>query len=174
MSYAVTLDVSGMAAVKAEVGEERLKRDLALIHRKLAFMSLALIIRTCSVDTGRARAGFLALFRKHGISVETDFRRPPPGGNVGAMDSRAISEGEALGRVDIDDPLLIQIANAVEYVQFINSGTARMGGTGFIDKAILKTMQHAKKVLDWYVSAVLNGRATATDDPRQGPGEIPA
>jgi hypothetical protein len=175
MGYRCTLSVSGMDSLREIVDPVRLSKDLEHIHRKLAFMSLEHAIRTCSVDTGRARAGFLALHTKHGISAANVMRRTPPGGAGGRPDPAAEAEGKAKSRLLVDRPFEIRLANTVNYVEFINSGTSRMRGTGFLDKTIQKTITHAQKVVDWYVTAKLSqvGLGKVKSDPSEGPGEIP-
>lgn len=175
MGYTCTLSVAGLDAVRSIVDPAQLSRDLSMIHRKLAFMSLEYAIRTCSVDTGRARAGFLALHTKHGKSGAAVMRRAPLGGSGGRPDPAAIAEGMAAGKVLADRAFEIRVANTVRYVEFINSGTSRMQGTGFLDKTIQATITHAAKVVDWYVTNKLAtvGLGKVGDDPKEGPGEIP-
>ncbi len=171
--YDFALDVKGIASLQDLVDPKKLATDLALMHRKLAFMSIEHAIRGCSVDTGRARAGFLALHRKHGLTAADSMRRPPPGRSFGRLDPAAISDGLSKGRVITDRAFEIVIANAVGYVEFINSGTSRMAGTNFLDRTMQKTAAHADRVMAAYVESSIYGLSKATDKP-DGVPEIPS
>lgn len=172
-----TLRIMGMEAVRELLSPEQFLHDMSLIHRQLALKSLGLLILTCSVDTGRARAGFTALFSRHGYSYSKyaaqslasgPVRRTPPQGRSAAAEA----EGRAASSV-VEAPLSITLTNAVEYVEYINSGTAHMAGTRFIDIGLDRTLLYAQFVMDWYAERIKAGaRGQIRGDPDENPAEI--
>jgi len=144
MSYRVTLKTEGLEALREKMDPKRLLRDVAELHQRAVVMTLLNLVVLCSVDTGRARGGFLPYLEKHGVSAGAQLRRSSPlqHGGIMSLDPRAIAEGRAMGSFT-EQPLNVEIRNSVSYVQYINSGTSRMVGTAFIDKTLLR-------LTDWY------------------------
>jgi hypothetical protein len=180
MSYSATLTVptEQIALLKAWVDESVIRDDLDKILRKFALTVLRALILTCSVDTGRARGGFLALFEKLGVSPSDVMESPSPyqTGRMTASKQQpgsGVSEGLAMGSVLMDQPGHILVANAVEYVEFINSGTKRMHGTHFIDMTWQQAYDYMPKLANWYLDARLaNAGFRPSVDPVEGPGDI--
>lgn len=180
MSYAVTLQLRGtrLEELRQLVDPAELKADLALMLRKLALVTLRQLVLTCSVDTGRARGGFLALLDKYGVSAADLVERPSPYQTVAIKEPKpsrpggGVEDGRAQGEVLTDSPEQVTIVNAVDYVEFINTGTGRMHGTFFMDSTLAKIPPYIDRLADWYIPAKL-AQARLRIDPDQGPGDMP-
>lgn len=140
--FSMTIDMTGTEAVRELVSPERLARDMAIVHRKIALKLLAYIIQTMPVDTGRARAGWTALMDKSGL---------PSTALIGGRDGRAVAQGKALSRIHSDRPFNIIVGNAVEYVEYLDRGTANTPALRFVTKGIYRARLNAQKVIDAYI-----------------------
>lgn len=173
----VTSSMTGLEKLRDLGDPVRLARDRELLLRKLAFMLLRYCIRTCSVDTGRARSGFLAYLDRHHVAADDVLGMPSPlqpGGSKAGVQPEAVELGRAEGSVLMDLPDHIEVANAVEYVEYINTGTARMAGTRFLDHALTRLLDQMDRVWAWYVeSRLAEAGFEPLDRPEEGPGDIP-
>jgi hypothetical protein len=163
--FRLTIDLSGAEAARRYVAPERLAADLSIIHRKIALKLLSYVIQTMPVDTGRARAGWTALLDRAGLSSRALLGQ----GAVGALDARAVAEGRALSKIYSDRPFNTVVANAVEYVAYLDAGTATIAPMRFVSKAIWRARRNAAAVLDGYVRA-----RTIDPDfrPQTGPADL--
>jgi hypothetical protein len=168
MGYSLSIDLSGVEEVRRLVNPKQLVDDMAVLHRKLSLMLLAYIIKTMPVDTGRARAGWLALMDKHGISGDRYVQH-----GAGSTDARSVSEGRRAGEILSDRPLDISVANTVKYVEYLEKGTSRMTGFAFVQKGIDRARTHSIRLLDAYVAKkVQDALESWNDDPETDPGPI--
>jgi len=72
---------------------------------------------------------------------------------VGGRDARAISEGKELSRIHSDRPFNIIVGNAVEYVEYLERGTATMRAMRFVSKGIYRARLNAQAVVAAYVTS---------------------
>lgn len=175
----VTSSVTGLEDLQQLGDPVRLARDREALMKKLAFQLLRYCIRTCSVDTGRARAGFLAYLDRHGIAADDVLSAPSPlqeGGSLSGVNAAAVALGRAEGSVVVDLPDHIEVVNAVEYVEYINAvmagmmGPAGRSGTRFLDKALMRLLDQMDRVWDWYVNSRLaEAGFEPMNDPEEGP-----
>jgi len=170
-----TITVTGLAETQKLLSPEAFRSDMVKLHRLLALKSCGYLKQTCSVDTGRAAAGFMGLFTKYGL----DHSRYVAGSQASAYPRMTPPSGAAEGpqpgdSLVIESPLNIVVHNRVNYVEYINSGTSRMAGTAFIDKAMDRTRIYARKLMAWYAGQVRERvpHLLQNPDPGQVPSEI--
>jgi len=158
VSYRVTVKLEGMEKLREIMDPEQLLSDVVELTQRAAVMTVLNLVVLCSVDTGRARGGFLPFLDKHGISAAAKLRQPSPlqHGATMNLNAASVQEGRALGSV-VEQPLYIEVRNAVEYVEYINSGTSRMQGTAFMDRTLVRLVEWFPKLWDAYVDHKLAG-----------------
>lgn len=186
MSYTVTLGRGGapLAELEALLDPSELMADVSALLKKVALVTLRHLVKTCSVDTGRARGGFLPLLEKYGVAYGDVLAQPSPL-QVGRIrepkgaPGGGVEDGKRVSSILADQMFTVQIANNVEYVEFINAGVSGAGrghnvsftGTFFMDAALIRAAEYIDEVFRWYVDAKL-AKVKMVPNPAQGPGDI--
>lgn len=173
------MKLDGMEKLTQLMDEKQMRADVVELNQRAAVMTVLNLVVLCSVDTGRARGGFLPFLDKHGISAAAKLRQSSPlqHGATMNLNAASVEEGRALGSV-VEQPMDIEVRNAVEYVELINTGTlsrstshasfleageyakssGAMQGTYFIDNTLVRLMDWFPKLWNVYIDHKLEGR----------------
>lgn len=96
------------------------------------------LIRATPLRSGRLRGGWTSFLDKHSIDYSAAFMDTTlVEGNNSVISQEAIREGKALSSF-VETDFSVSIANAVEYADYVETGTSKMEGRNFTLKSVYK------------------------------------
>ena len=112
-----------------------LERFVEQIMVKITLDLTANLIQTTPVDTGWARANWIP---EIGLRDIEPAPQPASGGSAGAAGAQALAVSTVIAQYKF--PEKIQVGNGVPYIGVLNDGHSAQAPSGFVQRAINKTL----------------------------------
>lgn len=109
---------------------EGVEKQATKVIREVALVVDSTVVLATPVDTGRARANWLASLSAPILSPDLDAK--DPGGNAAIAKAKGVIETFKSGK-DVD----IIIQNNVPYIETLNAGSSAQAPVGFVQQAVL-------------------------------------